>query len=145
MEGHTDGQIKRFNLLTSEIDAAYHEATLRLGLADSAMIILYTICLFGGSCLLSRIIALSGLRKQTVNSAIRKLEKEGVLYLEAGEGRKKRACLTGKGQELAKGTVLRLMEIENEIFAEWAPEERDLYVELTQRYLAMFREKCERL
>ncbi len=145
MEDHANAPVKRFNLLTSEIDAAYHEATRKLGLADSAMIILYTICLFDGACLLSRIISLSGLRKQTVNSAIRKLEKEGAVYLEAGQGRKKQVCLTEKGRELAKGTALRVMEIENEIFTEWAPEERELYMRLTKRYLAMFREKCKRL
>ena len=76
-------QVKRFNLLTTEIDAAYHEATLKLGLSDSAMIILYTICLFEGACPLGDIVVLSGLPKQTVNSALRKLEGEDVVYLEA--------------------------------------------------------------
>ena len=35
-------ELKRFNYLTNEIDAAYHEAALHLGLSDSALMILYT-------------------------------------------------------------------------------------------------------
>lgn len=68
-------QVKRFNYLMNEIDTAYHEAALKLGLSDSASMILYTICNLGGSCLLSDIYGLSGISRQTLNSALRKLEK----------------------------------------------------------------------
>ena len=43
MEHILNKQMKRFNLLLSEIDVAYHDAALRLGLSDSAMLILYTL------------------------------------------------------------------------------------------------------
>ena len=54
-------ELKRFNYLTNEIDAAYHEAARKLHLSDSALIILYTICNYGDSCLLSDIHRLSGI------------------------------------------------------------------------------------
>lgn len=145
MENPASSQMKRLNLLNSELDAVYHEATLKLGLTDSAMIVLYTMCMFDGSCLLSQIIQLSGLSKQTVNSALRKLEAEGVLYLEAQVGRKKRACLTEKGRELAQGTALRLMAAENEVFSSWPAGDQETYLRLTQRFLAGLREKIKEL
>ena len=37
-------QLQYYNLLTSEIDEAYHNASLKLGLSDSAMMILYALC-----------------------------------------------------------------------------------------------------
>ena len=40
-------QNKRLNLLLSETDAVYHEAAKRMGLADSDMKILYTLCHLG--------------------------------------------------------------------------------------------------
>ena len=138
-------QFKRLDLLISETDAIYHEATLKLGLTDSAMSVLYTICLFDCECSLRDIIAYSGIPKQTVNSALRKLEGGGVLYLESVDGRKKRACLTEKGRELCVGTVLRLMDIEDEIIGKWLPEERELYLSLTRRYLEALREKVKEL
>ena len=137
--------MKRLNLLTSEIDAVYHEATLKLGLTDSAMIVLYTLCMFDGACRLSQIIQLSGLSKQTVNSALRKLETEGTLYLKADEGRKKCVCLTERGWELAQSTALRLMNIENEVFSSWSVEDQETHIRLTQRFLNGLREKVKEL
>lgn len=145
MTSYMGEEMKRFDYLTTEIDAAYHEAALKLGLSDSAMLILYTICNNGEECLLNDITRSSGISKQTVNSALRKLEIEGVLYLEVFKGRKKKVCLTDKGKVLVKDTVLRLVKIENEIFGSWAEEEREIYIGLTQKYLSSFKEKIKEL
>ncbi len=143
MKGLTTIEMKRFNYLSSELDAAYHEAAKKLGLSDSAMWILYIICGNGEPCPLNDICKLSGISKQTINSAIRKLEIEQILYLEAFDGRKKQIYLTEKGRTLVKQTVVHLIEIENTIFDSWEKEERELYLELTQRYLTMFRNKIK--
>lgn len=145
MDGLAITELKRFNYLTSEIDAAYHEAALRLGLSDSAMLVLYAVCANGGNCPLSDICRLSGTSKQTINSALRKLEAEGLLYLEASGGRKKQVRLTDLGRERAQNTVARLIEIENELFGSWTPSERNVYIELTQRYLTSFKEQIRKL
>lgn len=145
MDGFAITELKRFNYLTSEIDAAYHEAALRLGLSDSAMLVLYAVCANGGDCPLSDICRLSGTSKQTINSALRKLEAEGLLYLEASGGRKKQVRLTDLGRERAQNTVARLIEIENELFGSWTPSERNVYIELTQRYLTSFKEQIRKL
>ena len=138
-------QLIRLDLFIGETEAVYHEATLKLGLTDSAMNVLYTICMFDGVCPLKNIAALSGLPKQTINSALRKLEREEVLYLESVDGRKKRACLTEKGRELCDGTVMLLMHMEDEIIGSWLPEERELYLSLTRRYLDALREQIKEL
>lgn len=137
--------MKRFNYLVCEIDAAYHEAALKIGLSDSAALILYTICNYGDKCLLNDIIRLSGISKQTANSALRKLEAEKILYLESSGGRTKMVCLTDRGKALVQNTVLHIIEIENEIFGSWTEEERRAYLELTQRYLSSFRKKIGEL
>lgn len=145
MENYIEEEMKRFNYLATEIDAAYHEVAWKLGLTDSAMQILYTICNYGDECLLSDITRLSGISKQTINSALRKLEREHIVYLENSMGRKKKVILTDEGKELIKKTVLPLIQIENDIFGSWTKEERDLYLELTQRYLLSFKEKIKEL
>ena len=140
---HTD--LKRFSCLTAEIDAVYHDAALRLGLSDSALMILYTVCTYGESCLLHDITRLSGVSKQTIHSALHKLADEGIVYLEPVSGRKKRVCLTETGKAFAEQTVLQVIEIENEIFDGWTEAEREMYIGLTQRYLSAFREKVKEL
>lgn len=136
---------RRISYLTSEIDAAYHEAALGLGLSDSAMRVLYTLCLNGASCPLSEIISLSGISKQTINSALRKLEDAGMIYLETTGGRKKSVGLTALGSTLAQNTVLRVLGIEDEIFSAWSKAELETYISLTERYLSAFREKVREL
>lgn len=145
MAGYTTKEMRRFNYLISETNAAYHEAALKLGMSDSVMQILYTICNSGDSCQLGEICSLSGISKQTVNSALRKLEAGEIVYLEASGGRKKRVCLTDKGRVLAAGTVVRLMEIENSILESWPKEEVEQYLELTRKYLEALREKMRGL
>ncbi len=102
--------MKRFNYLSSEIDNTYHEIARRLNLSDSAMMILSTICNFGESCLLGDICRLSGVSKQTINSSIRKLESEGVIFLESRQGRRKLVRLTEQGKTLVENTVARLID-----------------------------------
>ncbi|MCI8603538.1 MAG: MarR family transcriptional regulator [Ruminiclostridium sp.] len=136
---------KRYNYLTMETEAAYHNASVKLGLSDSVSLILYTICNNDGVCLLGDICRLAGMRKQTLNSAVRKLEAEEVVYLKAADGKKKYVCLTEKGKILSEKTVLKIIEIENEILESWTEEEREIYVMLAEKYLKSFREKIKKL
>lgn len=137
--------MKRFNYLTSELDHTYHEIARELHLSDSAMTVLYTICNFGDHCLLSDICKLSGVSKQTINSAVRKLESEGMIYLEARQGRRKTVYLTEAGKRLVQRTVARLIEAENEAFDAWTEEEQSLYLKLTERFLITLRKKMKEL
>ena len=145
MKAYISNEMKRYNHLISEIEAVYHEIALSLGLSDSAMKILYTICDNGNSCLLHEISRRSGVSKQTINSAIRKLEKEGIVYLEPAGAKNKNVCLTNEGMELAKRTAIRLIEIENEIFASWEKDDVEKYLELTKNFLTSLKEKTNNL
>ena len=135
----------RYNHLCSEIDALYHSMSLRLGLSDSAMIVLYTLCSIGNSCPLQDIRRLSGLPKQTVNSAIRKLEAQGEISLEQATPKSKNICLTKAGEQLAGQTAKRIMQAENELFAAWPQEDVQKYLELTERFLRDLQKKAEQL
>ncbi len=145
MSEWTTVELNRINYLTNEIDAAYHEAARKLHLSDSALLILYTICNHGDGCLLYDICRLSGASKQTINSALRKLEAEGTIYLETFDGKKKKVYLTEKGRQVTENTALRLIEIENDIIRSWSEAEQQIYIELTQRYLTSFQEKIKEL
>ncbi len=137
--------IRRINYLFSEIDALYHQASLKFGMADSVLIVLYTIFDEGDSCLLSDIYKKSGISKQTVNSAIRGLEKDGILYLEKHTGRSKKAVLTEKGKDYANHTVANLFEAEAQAFDTWSDWEINTHIFLIEKYLKCFRHQIERL
>lgn len=136
--------MQRFNCLTTEIESAYHEAAMKLGLSDSAMVILYTLISCNGECMLSDIISFSGISKQTVNSAVHKLEKEEAVYSES-VGRRKKIYFSDLGEKLAKATVGQIIDIENDIFSSWSKDECEMYIKLTQKYLSDFTERTKEL
>lgn len=142
---HSGNPVVQFNYLNSEINCTYHDIHARLGLSDSAFIVLYILHDFGGECLLGDIIRLSGISKQTVNSALRKLEGEGALTVKPFRGKRKSVCLTEKGKDLIELYVMPVIRIENEIWSSWTEQEQRLYLQLTERYLAALREKSKAL
>ena len=133
--------MNRFNSLITQTDSIYREAAFKLGLTYSAMMVLYAVLNNGGSCPISDICAF-GINKQTVNSALRKLETEAVVFLEA---RRKNVRLTENGMALAEKTILKIINIENEIFASWTKNERETYIELTKRYMNQLSEKVSKI
>lgn len=138
-------KVHRVNCLSNDLDAIYHQAARKIGVPDSVMIVLYMIYEKGDGCLLYEICNESGVSKQTINSAIRKLETEGVLYLEQDKGKKKRVYLTEKGREYLTQTAARLAEAESNAFSGWTQEELDLYLKLLEKYNCCFREQVEKM
>ena len=145
MKAYSSKDMKRFNHLLGEIEAVYHEMALKFGQSDSVMNILYTICDYGESCPLKEICRRSGISKQTINSGLRKLETEGIVYLEQAGARGKNVCFTEKGKALARDTAIRVIEAENGILASWPKEDVEKYLELTERFLIAIKEKAKEI
>lgn len=145
MENMHQSEARRYNRLLSEIDEVYHEVAIRQGFSDSAMSILYALSDNNGQCRLPELIRLSGVNKQTVNSALRKLEQDDIVYLEPAGGKSKRVCLTEKGFSTVHETVDRVLDMEKKIYSSWSQEEWNLYVQLTERYLNQLREEMKEL
>ena len=145
MKKSTFEKLHRINYLGAEMDALYHQACRRLGISDSAMIVLYTIYDNGGTCLLSHIYKQSGVSKQTINSAMRKLENDGILYLEQENGRGKRVRLTSDGTDYVEKTAARLYAAECEVFSDWAGEESDTYIRFMEKFNDMFRIQIDKM
>ena len=138
-------EINRINYLTTEMESLYHLSSLKLGITDSVSIVLYSIHDAGNECLLSDIYKNSGISKQTVNSAIRSLEADGILYLEQYDGRAKKVLLTDKGIKYAQRTVARLHQAEMDAFDAWSEEEIGSYIRLMEKYVDGFRSQIEKL
>lgn len=135
----------RINCLAADLDALYHQAALKLGMPDSVMLILYLVYEKGGTCPLRMICQEASLNKQTLNSAIRKLEREEIIYLEQSGGRAKNVCLTQKGREYAEQTIAKLFAAERSAFHGWTEDEIHSYLELMEKYNNDFREQIKQM
>ena len=127
-------QAEQYTYLAGEINALYHEAAVKMGVSDSVQNILYVLWEKGGRCPQSEIARLAGISRQTIHSAVHKLEREGIVRLEQGRGHSTVVCLIGKGEKYAQEKVEPLFRIENQIWKEWSAEEQQQYLLLTQKY-----------
>lgn len=135
--------INRLNDMISEMNTLYHTIAQRQGLSDSAMDILYCVAQLGEGCPLSQVYKRNGGSRQTVNSALRRLEQEGVLFLQAAGGKSKSIWMTEKGRLLLANKVLPVMQMENDILASWQPAEVEEYLRLSEQYMTQLRERVQ--
>lgn len=137
--------IHKLNCLAQDLDALYHQAARQLGVADSVLIVAYTLHEKGDGCLLYDIYNESGASKQTINSAMRKLEADGLLYLAQDKGKLKRVWLTDSGKDFIRQTGSRLHETEYRALAGWTAEELAQYMALMEKYNRSFRRELDQM
>lgn len=122
------------------VDGFYHELAQRQGLSDSAFAVLWSIQELGEGCAQRDVCRHFCLTKQTVNSSVRKLEREGFLSLLPGEGREVRICLTDRGRALVREKIVPIMEAERAAAESVTPEEWRTILRLTEKWFSRFRE-----
>ncbi len=133
--------LKRYNFLLGELNSVYHEASRKLGMSDSVSKILYAVCFEGGSCSITALCRNTCLNKQTVNSALRSLEKEGLTRLVAVDGKSKMVVLTDKGTDYSLKTACKIIDAENSVLNGWTKEEVNIYLSLTEKFIAQLKER----
>lgn len=104
-------RIETLNRIYKRNDGIYASACQRMHLPASVFDVLYALCITDGltqkeicdACFCS---------KQTIHSAVARLQKEGSLRAERGAGRSVRLFLTPEGRALADRTVAPVIEAE---------------------------------
>ena len=95
-----------YNMLYKETDEIYGKLAHFFGMTSTAFWLLYFIR-EKNHCTQSEIASRLSIPKQTVNSSLKRLEKDGFIRLEADSDnhRNKLLSFTEKGEELAKSTI----------------------------------------
>ena len=125
-----------FDSFWREQNQLYRDVATSFGISESAFNILYAIFLAGENGISQRDICVQMcIGKQTVNSSIHKLEREGVVVLKSGQGRRGLlAHLTPVGLEFAERTVAPMVEAELAALREFDDRELELSLLLGRRY-----------
>ena len=100
-----------FNKFYKELNDLYHETALNAESSESSFDILYSVFELGDGCLQSDIQKISFLPKQTINSSIHKLEKEGYISFSDGKGRSKHINLTPTGKLLIQEKIYPIVKL----------------------------------
>lgn len=116
--------------LLKRFDEAYRRAAARMGLSDSAFEILLALCYLGEGCLQRDVCQYACISKQTVNSSVQKLVREGFVHLEpADSGCGMRMFLTEEGRGLVECSVVPFARADFGTFASLSDKARHSMLE----------------
>lgn len=139
-------ELLEYNSIIKENDDIYREIAKTLGLPDCAFWILYMLREGGTELTQREICAAIYQPKQTVNSALKKLEQEGYIEMAGQDNhRRKPIHLTEKGEQLAQRTVDRVIAAEQKTLSEMTQEEKDVFIRLFRKYTDLLRKNMREL
>ncbi len=140
-------QLAAFNQIYKELDDIYHSYALSQGLSDTALWILYVIWTHDGAYTQREVCAEWSYSPQTINTALKGLERQGLVELVlASESRKnKKIYLTAAGQGLAEKIIEPLVEAECNSFAGLGGQECAMLLELMKKYIRILKTETEKI
>lgn len=116
----------------------YRQMAKQMNLTDTAMWALYTLRIEPGEMTQSRMCEFLHEPKQTVNSALKKMESDGLITLQSGANRRTKTIhLTPAGEALAQQTSDRVMETEQQALAQFSEAEANQLFSLMRRLNAL--------
>ena len=130
-----------------EMDALYHSAAVKYGFSDTALWILYLVSESSGDMTQQDLCRQNCFAKQTINTAVNSLVKNG--FLERipipGTRNHKKLSLTPAGWELANRTTGNLKKAEEAAYGRFTEAELQAYLDVKRRLTAYLREETEKL
>ena len=137
-------QLMAYNNNVKETDDIYRNIAKIFGLSECAFWILYTLRVEPGPLTQRQICERSYQPKQTVNSALKKLESEGYIALtHIHDQRSKQLCLTPSGVALAEKSVDLVAEAEARALLRLSEAEQAYFIALGRKFNALLREEIQ--
>lgn len=127
--------------LQHQIDEYYHELAVKQRLSDSALLVLWALLELGEGCTQRDICGQFALSKQTVNSSVRKLAKEGILSLRPGTGREVQVYPTDLGRALIQEKIAPIKNAEEAASLTMGEEDLAAMLRLTRKWFELFQKE----
>lgn len=134
---------RAYNRAYKRSNGVYHRLAKRFGIPDTALWVLYALRESEAPLTQTEMCGILALSKQTVNSALKKLEEDGCLRLESWpeDRRSKRLYLTEKGGALAEASAGAVWDLEARAFLHLTEEERRELIRLEEKYVDALEEQ----
>lgn len=130
--------VSKCNALTKKNEGLYRDLAKGFGVYDCTFWILYLLRESDRVYTQSEICAILRQPKQSVNTALKNLEKSEMLRLEYANGKSKNIYLTEAGLIYAQETVDAVFEAEKSAEKALTESEKAMFLELYAKYLSAF-------
>lgn len=143
-ENNAKNRLLEYNDIMKENDNIYRGLAKNMGLSLCSFWILYMLRTEDTEPVQSAICACLYEPKQTVNSALKKMETEGYIELIPGDDRRsKKILLTQKGAGLCEKTVDRVIKLELQALMGLTEEEQEAFIGLFRKYTGLLKQMKE--
>lgn len=142
---NTFNHLKKYNMICKEMDIVYHTYAKKCGLSDMAYWLLYSMVECDGYFTQRDFCSDWFFAPQTVNSALKDLEKKNIIFLESVPGNKKNKLIkpTEYGEKFIEKTIIPLINAECESFESLEKNECELMLSVTKKYLTALRNRVD--
>ena len=136
-----------FNQLYKEMDEIYHQYARDHGMSDTAMWLLYSLCLSDTPYTQREICSEWHYPPQTLNSALKTLERQELISLEPAPGnqKNKQVVLTEKGKSVVRQIISPLVSAERQSFHQLEEGEKEVLLSLTRKYVEVLRSNVQKI
>lgn len=136
-----------FNQLYKEMDEIYHQYARDHGMSDTAMWLLYSLCLSDTPYTQREICSEWHYPPQTLNSALKTLERQGLIALKSvpGNQKNKLVVLTEQGNSVVQQMIVPLVAAERQSFMELQESEKEALLSLTQKYVDLLQSNIRKI
>lgn len=136
-----------FNRAHKRMNVLYHNYARDAGISDAAFWLMYSLYEKDGPCTQTELCEAWFFTPQTINSALKSLEKQGLITLDfAPNSRKnKQFFFTEKGKQLAKEKITPLVQAEEQSFLRLNEQEREALLAITQKHISILEEEINKL
>lgn len=131
----------------NECEIEYHKLASYYNLSDSSFWILYELYENKEGCTQKELYTEWYLNKQTINSSVKYLTKEGYIALENLDNSKKfkKLKLTEEGMKLAKDTIGKVMKLEEKAFENIDENEMDRVINFFKKQTISFKNEVRKV
>ncbi len=133
-------KVQQLNGMLCEMDSIYQTLLSAKNISDGEFVVMNAILSLGEGCLQKDIAENSYMSKKTINSTIKKLEKEGFIKLKAGKYPNMHIYLTKKGLDHIKNNVLPIVDVENDVLNSMPEADFCRLVSGYSKYITSFKE-----
>lgn len=136
-----------FNQTYKEAEDIYHNYAKSFHLSDTVFWVLYSLWEKESAYTQTELCADWSYPPQTVNSALKHMEQEGIieLVLISGSRKNKQIFLTPKGEALADKVIAPLIQAEQDSFAAMNLRERSNMLFAMQKHIALLKKNIEHI
>ena len=137
-------KLKQLNSMLSEVDNIYQTLLKAHDVSESEYIVMFAINELGEGCSQKDISENGYASKKTINSTIKKFQKDGLLKLKPAKYPSMQIFLTEEGKKFMKDNIIPILKLESNVLDDVPENEFEALAQCYRKHLSAFRHHVEK-